>query len=405
MASVHGKRTMNPRILFFLAGLGLMDLACYMLFPDFSWKETWFALIYWLLASIVYVVLVISSIRFQDFIQSGYKVPFLSAGIILTLTAPKLLLLITLLLDQVISWPLYYVLPSYPHLFALLGLGSAVLLVFGFTYGILFGRFRFKVHDKQIPFENLPGSFDGFRIVQISDMHIGSFFGDNRPLERAVELINQLKADLVLFTGDMVNNHAGELAGHEETLSKIQASEGKFAVLGNHDYGDYLSWSSAEQKEDNLNELKDRIRKAGFSLLLNESVTITRSNENIDLVGVENWGLPPFKQYGKLDKALEMSGATFKVLMSHDPSHWDAEVQQSDIDLTLSGHTHGMQFGFELGKWKWSPVKYKYRKWAGLYENKGKFLYVNRGLGYIGYPGRLGIWPEITLITLRAQHG
>lgn len=396
---------MNPRILFFLFGLGLMDLACYMLFPDFSWKETWFSLVYWSLASIVYVVLVISSIRFQDFIQSGYKVPFLSAGIILTLTAPKLLLIITLLLDKVISWPMYYILPSYPHLFALLGLGSAVLLAFGFTYGILFGRFRFKVHDKQIKFDNLPKSFDGFRIVQISDMHIGSFFGDRKPLEKAVELINKLKADVVLFTGDMVNNHAGELAGHEDTLNKIEAAEGKFAVLGNHDYGDYLAWPSIEEKEGNLSELKERIGKSGFSLLLNESVTITRAGEQIDVVGVENWGLPPFKQYGKLDQALEMSNAKFKVLMSHDPSHWDAEVQNEDVDLTLSGHTHGMQFGFEFGKWKWSPVKYKYRKWAGLYENQGKFLYVNRGLGYIGYPGRLGIWPEITLITLRTQHG
>ena len=245
-------------------------------------------------------------------------------------------------------------------------------------------------------------AFDGFKVVQISDMHIGSFHGHENQVKKAIELVNEQKPDLILFTGDLVNNFTEELNGWIPILSNLKAKYGMYSILGNHDYGDYYEWENEAEKAKNLNDLKQAHKNIGFRLLLNENEKISINNSEIAIVGVENWGLPPFPQYGNLNAAMNGSAEMpFKILMSHDPSHWDAEViEKTDIDLTLSGHTHGMQFGIEIGNIKWSPVKYKYPRWAGLYKDKDQYLYVNRGFGYIGFPGRVGMPPEITLIEL-----
>ncbi len=272
-------------------------------------------------------------------------------------------------------------------------------------FGILKGRFAFYTREIKLTFNNLPKSFDGLRIVQISDLHLGSFGTNRQPLKDAVELINAENPDLVLFTGDLVNNFAGETRGWEDILSKIKAPMGKYSILGNHDYGDYSSWPSPQRKEANFKSIIAANRRLGFQLLRNESVSIEKGGEKIDLSGVENWGNPPFPQYGDLAKAWNDTGdAPFKILLSHDPDHWDAEVvDKRNYDITLAGHTHGMQFGVTVGNFNWSPAKYKFKRWAGLYRENHQYLYVNRGLGYLGMPARVGMPPEITVFELK--HG
>lgn len=284
-----------------------------------------------------------------------------------------------------------------------LGLVIAAIPFTSILYGMLKGRFNFRIVHEKLPFSNLPDSFNGFKVVQISDIHIGSFLGHENQVKKAIELVNEQKPDILLFTGDLVNNFAEELNGWIPILSHFKAKYGKFSILGNHDYGDYFNWKNEAEKVQNLNNLKNIHKELGFRLLLNENETIELNDSKIALIGVENWGLPPFPQHGDLKKAMNGSDdLPFKILMSHDPSHWDAEViNKTDIDLTLSGHTHGMQFGIEIGNVKWSPVKYKYPRWAGLYKEQNQYLYVNRGFGYIGFPGRVGMPPEITVIELK----
>ncbi len=284
-----------------------------------------------------------------------------------------------------------------------LGLIIASIPFSSILYGILKGRFNFRLVHEKFSFPNLPNAFDGFKVIQISDMHIGSFHGHEGQVKKAIELINEQEPDIILFTGDIVNNFAEELNGWIPILSNLKAKYGKYSILGNHDYGDYFVWKNNTEKEQNLDNLKQAHKDIGFKLLLNESVDVELNGNKIGLIGVENWGLPPFPQYGNLKQAMNGSfDYPFKILLSHDPSHWDAEViKETDIDLTLSGHTHGMQFGIEVGNLKWSPVKYKYPRWAGLYKEKDQYLYVNRGFGYIGFPGRVGMPPEITVIELK----
>ncbi len=271
-----------------------------------------------------------------------------------------------------------------------------------FLFGITRGKYHYKVHRKVIYFKELPEEFDGFTITQISDIHSGSF--DNKfAVERGINLINAQKSDLFVFTGDMVNNKAEEISPYIDIFKKIEAPFGKFSILGNHDYGDYVSWNSIEEKQHNLNKLKGYHKEINFRLLLDESVSIKKNGQEIILAGVENWGLG-FGQRGNLKKALaKVHPASFKILLSHDPSHLDAEVKNNPmrIDISLAGHTHGMQFGFEAFGFKWSPVKYRYKNWAGLFEENGRYLYVNRGFGFIGFSGRVGIWPEITVLELK----
>lgn len=274
----------------------------------------------------------------------------------------------------------------------------------GFLYGILRGAYKFRVHNVKVPSKKLPQAFNGFKIVQLSDIHTGSFVNTNA-LHKAFDMVMDLKPDLILFTGDLVNNVSSETNGFEEVYSKLKAPYGVFSVLGNHDYGDYVSWDSKDAKQANLEQLKQTQQQVGWRLLMNEHVPLEKDGEKIALLGIENWGgSMRFPRYGKMDEAHKGTDMyPFKILMSHDPSHWSVQVtkEYTDVDLTLSGHTHGMQFGIEIPGLKWSPSKYFYPQWAGLYKQDEQFLYVNRGLGFLGYPGRLGIWPEITLIELQ----
>ncbi len=280
-------------------------------------------------------------------------------------------------------------------------LGAAAIPFLNILYGITWGKYNYTVRKETLAFDDLPEAFDGFKIVQISDVHSGSF--DNiTKVEYGIDLINEQKGDVIVFTGDLVNNTADEIEPYLDVFSKLQAPMGKFSILGNHDYGDYIEWGSEDAKIQNLDALKEHHRAMGFNLLLNQSVELKKGEEEISLAGVENWGKPPFVQYGDLNKALKDT-QDFRVLLSHDPSHYDEQVVEhpKKVHLTLSGHTHGMQFGIEIPGFKWSPVKYKYPKWAGLYEKAGQYLYVNRGFGFLAFPGRVGIWPEITVIELK----
>jgi predicted MPP superfamily phosphohydrolase len=283
-------------------------------------------------------------------------------------------------------------------LFFQIGWTLSFLLFVAILVGILWGRWNWKVHKVQLDFPHFPEDLNSVKIVQISDVHVGSFFNNYKKVEKAIEKINALNADYVFFTGDLVNNSAAEMKGWESVFSKIQAKKGKYSILGNHDYGDYVKWESKDQKHQNLRDLIAIHQEIGFQPLLNESVELA---PNFWLLGVENWGKAPFRQSGDLGKTLSnVPTEAFKLLLSHDPSHFDLQVLDTDIDLTLSGHTHGMQFGIERFGIKFSPVSLRYKKWAGLYQVGKQYLYVNRGFGYLGFPGRVGIYPEITEITL-----
>lgn len=269
-------------------------------------------------------------------------------------------------------------------------------------YGIVRNRYRYKVFRETVKLANLPESLKGLKIVQISDIHSGSF-DQIDPVRGAVEMINKEDADLVFFTGDLVNSIASEMTNYIDVFSEIKAKKGVFSVLGNHDYGDYHNWSSVEEKKANLDTLKGIHKQMGWDLLLNENRILEVNEEKFAVIGVENYSASAhFPKYGDLEKAYQgAENMPLKLLLSHDPSHWENQILDTDIDLTFSGHTHGMQFGIEIPGWfKWSPVKYAYKQWAGLYQTGKQYLYVNRGLGFLGYPGRVGILPEITVIEL-----
>ena len=282
-----------------------------------------------------------------------------------------------------------------------LGWTLSAWLFLSILFGIFYGRWNWKVHNVNLDFAHLPEEQHEVKIVQISDVHVGSFFNNHKKVEKAIAKINSLNPEYVVFTGDLVNNAADEMHGWEPIFSKIKAKKGKFSILGNHDYGDYVKWETETEKQQNLNELISIHKKIGFTPLLNEAVEL---GEGFWMLGVENWGKAPFRQSGELHKTLEnVPSDAFKLLLSHDPSHFDLQVIDTDIDLTLSGHTHGMQFGIERFGIKLSPVSLRYKKWAGLYQVGKQYLYVNRGFGYLGFPGRVGIYPEITEITLRKK--
>ncbi len=288
-----------------------------------------------------------------------------------------------------------------------LGLGGALFgtLIYGFR-----NKYNYQLRKVKLSFANLPASFKGLRIIHISDIHSGSF-QNKQAVQHGVDMVMKEKADLILFTGDLVNDRHDEMHEYMDVFNQLKAPLGVFSTLGNHDYGDYVSWPSAEAKQKNLEQLKVVHAQLGWRLLMNEHVVLEKnlptgqaSNEQIALLGIENWGAKGrFPKYGKMNEAYPGTEKyPFKILMSHDPSHWDAEVRikYPDIDLMLAGHTHGFQFGLENPYFKWSPVQWMYKQWAGLYEEGKQKLYVNRGFGFIGYPGRVGILPEITLIEL-----
>jgi predicted MPP superfamily phosphohydrolase len=305
---------------------------------------------------------------------------------------------------KLLNWENPAVLPSRRKFISTLALGLAAIPFGALLYGMFRGKYRYKVLSYELAYKDLPAAFDGYKITQISDIHSGSF--DNaKKISYGIDLINQQGSDVLLFTGDLVNNKASEMEPWKDLFGSLKAVDGKFSILGNHDYGDYTSWESEAAKEANLDRLKMIQKEMGFDLLLNEHRYLEKDGQKIALVGVENWGKGGFKKAGDLNKAVsQVLDEDFKILLSHDPSHWEYEVVDHPLHfhLTLSGHTHGMQFGIEIPGWiKWSPIAWRYKYWAGIYESAGQYINVNRGFGFLGYPGRVGIWPEITVITLK----
>jgi len=350
---------------------------------------------YWLFDAILIFGLVLAMFtRRPQFIS-------LLMSVVLISFVPKIVAMPVLMLEDLTR--LFRGFPPRSLWVSELAIAVAAIPFIGFLYGLTRGRHDYRVHKETLYFDNLPAAFDGFTLTQLSDIHSGSFTS-RKGVEKGIAMVNAQKSDVILFTGDLVNNQASEMDPWIETFAKLTAPMGKYSVLGNHDYGDYMRWENEGLKHANLNRLKEVHARMGFRLLLNESLSIEKDGERISLVGVENWGKGGFHKYGDLDRALaNVPADAFKILMSHDPSHWDAVVlgHSSPVNLTLSGHTHGAQFGIELFGYKWSPIKYVYDQWAGLYQKSGKYLYVNRGFGFLGLKGRVGIWPEITVITLK----
>ena len=280
----------------------------------------------------------------------------------------------------------------------------AALPFTGFLYAMFKGKYDYKLHKQTLFFDDLPPAFDGFTITQISDIHSGSF--DNaEAVQRGIDLAKTQKSDLFVFTGDLVNNAAWEIEPFIHQFAELKAAYGQYSILGNHDYGDYIKWNSDEEKAANLEKLKQHHKTLGYKLMLNENTVIEKDGQKIALIGVQNWGRG-FIQMGDLDKALEgVDKNAFKILLSHDPTHWEEKVRYhpTTIHLTLAGHTHGAQFGVETDAFRWSPVQYRYLDWAGLVNEKNRYLYVNRGFGFLAFSGRLGIWPEVTVITLKRK--
>ncbi|MCK5815997.1 MAG: metallophosphoesterase [Flavobacteriaceae bacterium] len=286
-----------------------------------------------------------------------------------------------------------------------IGISLSIVSFLLIIHGITINKNNFRLRTQEIYFKNLPYKFDGFKIIQISDIHLGSYGKTTKSIDKAVRIINTQNADIVLLTGDLVNNTADEVNGFEKSFKAINAKYGKYSILGNHDYGDYHAWKNNKLKQQNLKYLIQKHNEIGFEILLNSNKKIGIANDSITIAGVENWGKPPFPQHGDINSALQnTSNSDFIILLSHDPSHWRAEIiDDTNIELTLSGHTHAMQAGIEIGSFQWSPVSFKYKEWGGLYNNNEQYLYVNRGLGYLGLLGRIGIRPEITEIILRKK--
>lgn len=374
----------------------------------------------WLLfAYFLFVIMVVGNLLFYTVIleRSTSNEPRLmyAIGFFISLFVFQILVTILLLGEDIFRIPqgiyAYFskmpdqvqFLPQRRKLISQIAVGLAAIPFASLLYGMFRGKYNFKVLSYKLEYDDLPEAFEGFKIAQISDIHSGSF--DNpKKVQYGVDLVNAQDADVVFFTGDIVNNRAEEILPWIQTFKKINAKHGVYSILGNHDYGDYSPWESPEAKKKNMEDLKKAQKKMGWDLLLNESRFIEKQGQRIAILGVENWGSGGFKKAGDLNKALSnVAAEDFKILMSHDPSHWEAEVipHPFNIHLTLSGHTHGMQFGIEIPGWvKWSPIKWRYKQWAGIYEKLNQRLNVNRGFGYLAYPGRVGIWPEVTVITL-----
>ena len=339
-----------------------------------------------------------------------------AAGFLITFLIPKLIILIVLFGEDVVRGVqklISYVSskPTEPIVgrrafISKLALGIAAIPFAAFLYGIFKGKYNYKVLSYNLSFKDLPEAFNGFTITQISDIHSGSFTNKEK-IEYAVNLINEQQSDIILFTGDIVNNKAEEMDEWISVFKTLKAPYGKYSILGNHDYGDYVQWPSAADKKANFEAVKAIHPKIGFQLLLNENTYIEKDGQRIALIGVENWG-KGFNKAGDLKQASEgVSKKEFKILMTHDPSHWELQVKEDALNyqLSLSGHTHGLQMGIEIpGVFRWSPSQYIYKQWAGLYNAYGRYINVNRGFGYHAFPGRVGIWPEITVIKLNTEN-
>ena len=369
--------------------------------------------IYWIVSIGVLVNLIY---RFNTIGSKGIGQPLMMAfGLIILSVTPKIITLLVMFGEDVFrvsKTGIGYLSNSEKSLFladrrqfiSKVALGLAAIPFTSVLYGMVRGKYNYQVIKHTLFFDDLPTSFDGFKLTHISDIHSGSF-DDEEKIIAGIDLINEQASNVILFTGDIVNNTADEMTPWIPHFKKLEAKDGKFSVLGNHDYGEYARWKTVEEKNENFQAIKDIHPKIGFNLLLNDSVYLEKGKDKIALVGVENWGTR-FKKAGDLKKASgKITKEDFKILMSHDPSHWDTEVKNdtNNYHLTLSGHTHGMQFGIEIPGIKWSPVQYIYKQWAGVYENLGRYINVNRGFGFLAFPGRVGIWPEITVITLKKR--
>ena len=411
----------------FILIVGIADYYAFQALRTVTKSNWWYAL-YW-----IFTLAVIGNFVFQFYgfnRSNGFSQGnAFAVGFLIALVVPKLVLVAVMFTEDVFRIPQgiysYFMqdsgdtsatsatngvkhFPSRRKFISQIGLGLAAIPFASILYGMYKGKYNFKVLKYTLHFEDLPEAFDGYQLTQISDIHSGSF--DNvKKVEYAIDLINEQHSDIIVFTGDMVNNKANELEPYVSIFKRLKAKDGLYSVLGNHDYGDYVRWNSEEDKKQNLEDLKALQKNIGFDVLLNDNRFIEKNGQRIAIVGVENWGKGGFKKAGDLKKASkEVDAQDFKILLSHDPSHWDAEVVNDDYHyhLTLSGHTHGMQFGIEIpGLFKWSPVKWRYKHWAGIYEQLGQYINVNRGFGYLAFPGRVGIWPEITVIKLKKGSG
>jgi predicted MPP superfamily phosphohydrolase len=374
----------------------------------------WIGMVYLLFVAFVIGNLLLHTLYFERTPQTEPRLMY-AIGFFISLFVFQAVLTFVLLAEDVIRIPqaIYHFftripgevqfMPARRVLISKIALGLAALPFTSLLYGMYRGKYNYKVLAYELEYEDLPEAFDGFTITQISDIHSGSFDNPEK-VAYGIDLINQQQSDLVLFTGDLVNNKAAEIKPWIPYFSKISATYGIYSVLGNHDYGDYTRWETEELKSKNMESLFQSQKEMGWKLLLNEADFIEKKGARLAIVGVENWG-NGFKQAGDLDRALaKVEEKDFKILLSHDPSHWEAKVlpHPYKVHLTLSGHTHGMQFGIEIPGWiKWSPVKWRYKQWAGIYEASNQKLNVNRGFGYLAYPGRVGMWPEISVITLK----
>ncbi|OHT45959.1 metallophosphoesterase [Flavobacterium tructae] len=378
-------------------------------------KLRWVLISYQVISLLILIFIIYSFSQIDRSVGQTKQFMF-TTGLMLLVYVPKIVLTLFMFGEDIfrigVSIVNYFVynvpkkemMPERRKFISQIALGLAAVPFLSLIYGIFEGKYNFKVIKQTVFFPDLPDAFDGFKITQISDVHSGSFDNPDK-INYAIDLINAQESDLILFTGDIVNTHAKEMHPWLETFKRIKNYKyGKFSVLGNHDYGEYVTWPSEKDKKENFEEIKSLYGQIGFELLLNEHRYIQKGDDKIALIGVENWG-KNFAKYGDIDKASQnVSQDDFKVVMSHDPTHWEYVIKDhpKNFHLTLSGHTHGMQFGIEIpGYFKWSLAQYIYKQWAGLYENASRYVYVNRGFGFHAYPGRVGIMPEITVIELK----
>lgn len=403
------------RWLFFLSLYGLLQWYAFQAIKTLGWSRP-FVIGYAVIILIVFSNFLYFSIGYDR--STGWTQAIsLSLGLFLSLMVFQMILVLFLAFEDLIRLPQaiyrffiergesnYF--PSRRKFISQIALGIAAIPFASLLIGMFKGKYNYKVLHYALEFEDLPSAFNGYTITQISDIHSGSFDNQEKVIY-GIDLINQQQSDVILFTGDIVNNKAEELLPWKAIFGKLKAIDGVFSVLGNHDYGDYVAWENETEKEENFQQLLTTQAEMGFTLLLNEARFIEKNGQRLALVGVENWGKGGFKKKGDLNKAVKnVKAEDFKILLSHDPSHWEAKIVPHPylFHLTLSGHTHGMQFGIEIPGWfKWSPAKWRYKQWAGLYQNGKQWLNVNRGFGFLGYPGRVGIWPEITVITLNCS--
>ncbi|MEN9929336.1 MAG: hypothetical protein RLZZ231_1257 [Bacteroidota bacterium] len=402
------------RWVFLIVVLSIIELYAFQAVKTFT-KTRWVLWAYIFVSASAILFIAYQATKFDRSIGQTHMT-MLTLGTLLLVLIPKLIITSVLLLEDVfrlvIATKNYFnhyndevaYFPERRKFISQIALGLAAIPFSSLIYGMTLGKYNYKVIKQTVFFPDLPDDFDGFTITQISDVHSGSF-DDPEKIQHAIDLVNQQNSDMILFTGDIVNTHAKEMHPWIETFKSIQSHPfGKYSVLGNHDYGEYVSWPSQTEKDENFKAIKNLYGDIDFNLLLNESVKIKKGTSEIALVGVENWG-HNFKKAGDINIASQhLNKEDFKIVMSHDPSHWEHELKDhpKHFHLTLSGHTHGMQFGIEIpGIIQWSPIQYIYKQWAGLYENKGRYVYVNRGFGFHAYPGRVGIMPEITVIELK----